>query len=165
MAGVREGRPATICPRSRGRNAGWRPPGNIHALPVLVLAQAPPLSGAHARPTTATTGALLTNGSLYGNLALVNVIAWRSLQQFAERHRDALPALQRWYDAARRATWRNLIDVRKEFPAADAVGPLTIFNIRGNRYRLITRIDYRWQVIFIKAVHTHAEYDRGDWKQ
>lgn len=57
------------------------------------------------------------------------------------------------------------MEVRKEFPATDAVGPLTVFNIRGNRFRLITRIDYHWQVIFIKAVLTHAEYDRGGWKR
>lgn len=95
----------------------------------------------------------------------MNVIGWRSFHQFSKRHPDALPALERWYDAAKRAAWRNLMDVRKEFPAADAVGSLTVFNIRGNRYRLITRIDYRWQVIFIKAVLTHAEYDRGNWKE
>lgn len=100
-----------------------------------------------------------------GTLVVVNVLNWRTVQQFTKRHRDALPALQRWYDAAKRAAWRSLVDVRKEFPTADAVGPLTIFDIRGNRYRLIARIDYRWQVIFLKAVLTHAEYDRGGWKK
>jgi len=95
----------------------------------------------------------------------VNVISWKTLQQFANRHPDALAALERWHDAAKRANWRSLVDVRKEFPHADAVGALTVFNIRGNRYRLIVRIDYRWQVIFIKNVTTHHEYDRGGWRE
>ena len=73
--------------------------------------------------------------------------------------------MHRWHDAAKRAAWRNIIDVRREFPHADAVGPVTVFNIRGNRYRLIVRIDYRWQVIFIKEVITHGKYDKGGWKQ
>ena len=95
----------------------------------------------------------------------MTVIGWKRLQKFAGKHRDALPALERWHDAARRAGWRSLIDVRKDFSAADAVGPLTVFNIRGNRFRLIVKIDYRWQVIVVKAVLTHDEYDRGGWKE
>ena len=95
----------------------------------------------------------------------MDVIGWEEVKRFADRHADARPALQRWYDAAKRATWSNLLDVRREFPSADVVGPLTVFDIRGNRYRLIARIDYRWQVISVRKLLTHAEYDRGDWKQ
>ena len=95
----------------------------------------------------------------------MNVISWKRLQRFAKRHPDALPALHRWHDGAKRAAWRNIVDVRRVFPRADAVGLLTVFNIRGNRYRLIVRIDYRWQVIFIKEVITHGKYDKGGWKQ
>jgi len=57
------------------------------------------------------------------------------------------------------------MDVRQVYPQADAVGELTVFNIKGNAYRLIVKIEYRWEQIYIRRVLTHAEYDKGDWKQ
>ena len=45
------------------------------------------------------------------------------------------------------------------------VDPFTVFNIKGNAYRLVTKIEYRWQMIFVKHLLTHAEYDKGDWKK
>lgn len=95
----------------------------------------------------------------------MNVIGWKAVSEFAERHRDAVPALQRWHDAVKRASCRNLTEVRRDFPTADLVAPLTVFNIRGNRSRLVTRIEYQWQVISVRSVLTHAEYDRGGWKE
>jgi mRNA interferase HigB len=54
--------------------------------------------------------------------------------------------------------------VRKTFSSADAVGKWTVFNVKGNRYRLITEINYAFGRIHIRHVLTHAEYDRGIWK-
>jgi mRNA interferase HigB len=54
--------------------------------------------------------------------------------------------------------------VRRTYSAAEAVGDYTVFNIKGNTYRLIARIEYRLQIIFVKAVLTHAEYDKDQWK-
>jgi mRNA interferase HigB len=51
----------------------------------------------------------------------------------------------------------------KVYPSADLVGPYTVFNIKGNTYRLIVKIEYRWQIIFVKHLLTHAEYDRKEW--
>ncbi len=73
--------------------------------------------------------------------------------------------ISRWYKVATHATWRNLAEVRTTYPRADQVGPYTVFNIKGNSYRLIAKIEYRWQLIFIKALLSHAEYDRGKWKR
>ncbi len=95
----------------------------------------------------------------------MTVVSGKTLAEFVRKHPDAGPALERWLLAARRAEWRNLVEVRGDFPHADAVGPLTVFNVRGNRYRLIVRIDYRWQVISIKGVLTHEEYSRERWKE
>jgi mRNA interferase HigB len=55
--------------------------------------------------------------------------------------------------------------MRQTFPHADAVGRLTVFDIGGGKYRLIARVNYRTQRVFIRAVLTHAEYDRGGWKE
>jgi len=74
---------------------------------------------------------------------------------------DAVEPLMHWDHVAKRAVWRNITEVRLEFPHADAAGIYTVFNIAGNRYRLITSIKYRWQVIYIRSILTHEEYSRG----
>jgi mRNA interferase HigB len=56
------------------------------------------------------------------------------------------------------------VDVREDFRHADAVGVFTVFNIGGNKYRLVTVIKYRWQVIYVRHVLTHAEYSKEKWK-
>jgi mRNA interferase HigB len=63
----------------------------------------------------------------------------------------------------RRASWKGLHDVRRQFPSADQVGDVLIFNIKGNHYRLITRVNYQVGRIYVKAVLTHAEYNRKEW--
>ncbi len=72
--------------------------------------------------------------------------------------------ISEWYKVARAATWSNLVDVRRVYPNADFINGYTVFNIKGNNYRLVTKIEYRWQLIFIKTLLTHEEYDRGRWK-
>jgi len=86
--------------------------------------------------------------------------------------RDAVAAdpsldgpISEWYKVAKHATWQSLVDVRRVYPHADFVGPYTVFNIKGNSYRLIVKIEYRWQIIFVKRLMTHAEYNRGKWKK
>jgi mRNA interferase HigB len=94
----------------------------------------------------------------------MNVISFRRLREFASSHKDAAAPLRAWYTVARAAGWRNLAEVKKVYPAADLVGRYTVFNIKGNKYRLIARIVYRSQIVFIIGVLTHEEYDLGKWK-
>jgi mRNA interferase HigB len=68
----------------------------------------------------------------------VNVITKRNLFSKAAKHSDATVAVQYWFDTARQAEWHSLDDIRRSFPATDMVGALAIFNIRGNRYRLMS---------------------------
>ncbi len=63
-----------------------------------------------------------------------------------------------------KADWSNLIEVQSIFPKAEAVGNFTVFNIKGNKYRLIVSINYEKQLIYIKYVLTHADYDKEGWK-
>ncbi len=74
-------------------------------------------------------------------------------------------SISQWYKVASLARWYSLVDVRKVYPHADFVDPYTIFNIKGNNYRLIVKIEYRWQIIFVKHLLTHDEYTRGNWKK
>jgi mRNA interferase HigB len=77
---------------------------------------------------------------------------------------DCTKQVERWCSAAEVATWRNLTDVRKTFSSADVVGDQFVFNIRGNRYRLIVSINFKLGIIAYEALLTHAEYDKGKWK-
>jgi len=96
---------------------------------------------------------------------LANVISKRGLFEQSAKHPDAEPALEVWFDTASAAQWTNLEDVRKTYPATDMVGDLAIFNIRGNQYRLIVRMAWKYKRIYVKEFLTHAEYDRGRWKK
>jgi mRNA interferase HigB len=80
-------------------------------------------------------------------------------------HQDAEAALRAWYTTAKKSQWRNLAEVKRVYPSADLVVRYTIFNIKGNKYRLITRIVYRSQTVFIVAIMTHEDYDLGKWKE
>jgi mRNA interferase HigB len=94
----------------------------------------------------------------------VHVISKRRLVEAGRRYPDALPSLMRWYRVAKRALWNDIHEVRAEFPHADPVGKFTVFNIKRNEYRLITVIHYNRFKTYIRAVLTHAEYDKGKWK-
>ncbi len=70
-----------------------------------------------------------------------------------------------WYKTARKANWQSLAELMAVYPSADLVGRYVVFNIGGNKYRLIARIVYRSQTLFVVAVMTHEEYDLGKWKE
>lgn len=93
----------------------------------------------------------------------MHVISRKKLLEAVERHRDLAGPLDVWCRVAKKEEWRSLTDVKRVFPKADAVGRFTIFNIKGNAYRLITEINYRTQKIFLRHVLTHAEYSKGNW--
>jgi mRNA interferase HigB len=94
----------------------------------------------------------------------VRVISRKALKDAVARHADLEAPLDTWYRAATKAKWKSLADVRKTYSHADAVGAYTVFNIKGNAYRLIVKIEYEFGLIFIREVLTHAEYDKDRWK-
>lgn len=95
----------------------------------------------------------------------MHVISRKRLLEAAEEHSDIGAPLDAWYRIAKKAEWKNLMEVRRDLPTADAVGKLTVFNIKGNAYRLITEINYRTGRIFLRHVLTHAEYGKGAWRR
>jgi mRNA interferase HigB len=95
----------------------------------------------------------------------LHVISRKKLLEAVARYADLAVPLDSWYRIAKAARWSNLTDLRRHFPAADGVGKYTVFNIKGNAYRLIAEIFYESQVILIRAVLTHAEYDKEGWKK
>jgi mRNA interferase HigB len=97
--------------------------------------------------------------------ARLHVITRKKLLDAAKRHSDLTEPLDAWYRIAKKAQWRNLVDVRRVCPTADPVEKFTVFNIKGNAYRLTTEINYRTGRAFLRHVLTHAEYSKGAWKQ
>ena len=99
----------------------------------------------------------------------MRVISLKPLREFWQLHPDAELPLRQWYKTASMAEWNSLQDARRDYPHADGVSAkpgetLTVFNIAGNKYRLVARIRYDYQLINIRAVLTHAEYDDEKWK-
>jgi mRNA interferase HigB len=94
----------------------------------------------------------------------MRVFSYKKIREFSQLYPGAKEPLDKWYKAAERAAWKNLADVRKELPHADAVRDCTVFNIGGNKYRLIVKIEYVKQMIFIKFILTYKEYDKEQWK-
>jgi mRNA interferase HigB len=95
----------------------------------------------------------------------MRVISRKTLLSFSETHGDAYKALDAWYRLAKSAKWESFTDLKKYFGAADVVGNFTVFNIKGNHYRLIADVQYEKQKIYIKCVLTHEEYNQDDWKR
>ena len=84
-----------------------------------------------------------------------------TLRQFWELHPDAEEALRHWYKDTSRVNWNTGIEVMASFANARPLGGSRfIFNIRGNRYRLVVQMDYSRKVVYVRFIGTHAEYDR-----
>lgn len=88
----------------------------------------------------------------------------RVLREFAQVHADAEAPLQAWRKLVEKASYRNFAELRATFASADKIGDRMVFNIGGNKYRLIAVVLFSVQQVFVKAVLTHADYDKGAWK-
>ena len=88
----------------------------------------------------------------------------RRLRGYIAEHADAGPALTSWWLTVQAATWKDFSSVRQTYGSASYVDPYTVFNIKGNDYRLVTYIDYERGLVVMKWFGTHAEYDKGRWE-
>lgn len=94
----------------------------------------------------------------------MNTLSRKKIREFVKVHPDSKSSLKAWFNVARKARWRSLTEVRQTYPHADLVGRYTVFNIRGNHYRLIAEINYQFQQILIREILTHEEYNLAKWK-
>lgn len=99
----------------------------------------------------------------------MRIITKRRILAYAKQHPNAAANLSAWINVATAAKWQSIADVRKVFPHADLATvrsskSVTIFNIAGNRHRLITAIHYNTGSVFILKILTHAEYSKDRWK-
>lgn len=96
-------------------------------------------------------------------LPFMHLISRKALTEFARKHAGTSGPLDDWYRTVKSAQWKHLEEVKQVYPKAEGVGSFTVFNIKGNAYRLIVGMDYEAQVIYVKYILTHAEYDKGGW--
>jgi mRNA interferase HigB len=95
----------------------------------------------------------------------MHIIAKPTLVEFWKIHPDAESPLRSWYRIMASEVFADFNDLRAIFAGADYVDGLTVFNIGGNKYRLIASIHYNRHKVYIRAILTHADYDRGSWKR
>lgn len=95
----------------------------------------------------------------------MHIITRKRLNEFAEKYPDTTTALTKWYQEMNKGEFNSIGELRQVFPSADKVGRLTVFNIGGNKVRLIAAIHYNRKKVYIRAVLTHKKYDREDWKE
>jgi mRNA interferase HigB len=95
----------------------------------------------------------------------MRIIARSTLRDFWERlgHGDAEQPLKAWFREAERADWAGPADVKRQFATASIVkNNRVVFNIAGNKYRLVVRINYPYRVVYVRFIGTHRDYDEID---
>ena len=93
----------------------------------------------------------------------MRVIAKKVLRDFWEKHTDSEQQLKSWYNEASKENWNSPADIKKDYPSASILeNNRVVFNIKGNHYRLIVRINYNYGQVWIRFIGTHAEYDKID---
>lgn len=100
----------------------------------------------------------------------MRIIKRSAIIVFWEKHNQSKEPLEDWYRKTEKAKWLNIGDVRLVYPHADLVtvdsgNTVVVFNIGGNKYRLITAIHYNTGIVYVLDIMTHAEYSKNEWKE
>ena len=93
----------------------------------------------------------------------VKLFSNSALRAFAAQHLQADDALQGWRRVIEQNRFGNWADLKRVFNTVDKVGELAVFDIGGNKYRLVAYIWFERQIVYVKAVLIHREYDKGGW--
>ncbi len=95
----------------------------------------------------------------------MHIITRKRILDFAESHPECATALDAWYRIVKHTKFGNFAELRRVFPSADQVGGFTVFNIGGNKVRLIAAVHYNTRKLYIRHVLTHKEYDKNKWRE
>ena len=95
------------------------------------------------------------------NFSVVRIIARRTLKDFWDKHADVEQPLRAWFTEVKRAKWESPQDIRRRYKTASILrNNRVVFNIKGNRYRLVVSVRYDFQIVYVRFIGTHQEYDR-----
>jgi mRNA interferase HigB len=93
----------------------------------------------------------------------MHIITYKRINEFINKYPETKNSLVRWYKKMKKLNIKTFIDLRKMYPQADQVERLTVFNIGGNKIRLVTSIHYNRQKVYIRDILTHEEYNKNKW--
>ncbi len=97
-------------------------------------------------------------------MPIMRIISHKKIIEFSEKYPDSEDWLHNWYSIVSKTEYQSFADLRKTFPSADIVDKFTVFNVKGNHYRLITAIHYNTKTVYIRNILTHSEYDKNKWR-
>lgn len=91
----------------------------------------------------------------------MRIIAKKILRDFWKKHGDVEQSLKSWYHETRKSEWKSPADVKKNYPGASIIADnRVVFNIKGNNYRLVVKVNYDFKLLWIRFIGTHKEYDK-----
>lgn len=94
----------------------------------------------------------------------MRIISETRLRDFWKQNQDAESAMREWIKIVRQADWSSFLEIRQTFNHADVYKNCVIFDVGGNKFRIIAKIEYQKHIVFIRFVLTHSEYDRKEWQ-
>ena len=95
----------------------------------------------------------------------MRVISKKKVSDFIEGNLESKASLENWYRIVSKSDFANFAELRLTFPSADQVSDLTVFNISGNKFRLIAAIHYNRQILYVRAILSHTEYNKNKWRK
>ena len=95
----------------------------------------------------------------------MRVISKKKVSDFIEDNLESKASLENWYRIVSKSVFGNFSDLRLTFQSADQVSALTVFNISGNKFRLIAAIHYNRQILYVREILSHAEYNKNKWRK
>jgi mRNA interferase HigB len=95
----------------------------------------------------------------------VRIVSRKAIREATGRHREWGASLSAWYKITKDADWRSFADVRNSWKNSGMVGRFVVFDIGHNKCRLIATIKYKWRMVYVRHILSHAEYDRKDWQE
>ena len=95
----------------------------------------------------------------------MRIVSRKAITEAAARHSEWSASLNAWYKINKNADWKNFTDVRNSWNNSDVVGRFVVFDIGHNRCRLIATIKYKWRMVYIRRILSHAEYDEKEWQK
>lgn len=95
----------------------------------------------------------------------MRIVSRKAIKDATARHSEWGASLNAWYKVAKAADWNNFAEVRDSWKRSDVVGRFVVFDISHNRCRLIATIKYKWKMIYVRYILSHAEYDEKEWQK
>jgi mRNA interferase HigB len=95
----------------------------------------------------------------------VRIVSRKAIREATEKHPEWGASLNAWYKITKNADWKSFADVRNSWENSDVVGPFVVFDISHNKCRLIATIKYKWRMVYVRDILTHAEYDNMEWQK